>query len=249
MGRHAFAVFLLLGVAGVVTALTTALVGLTSASLQPRASGHSLVEPVAASRSDDRLCEGDPPSPPERAAPLALAGPSTHEAPDAVAPSALAVQAPPDEPSAPVSLDTPEAATAAMAAVQPTPGDQAAALQQLVAQSQRENEQLGQMSDQLAAERRQAADDEARRQAKAEQAAAQHAATVAALATLRQASELLVNGNTDGLGDQLAGAEAALSGRRRLDVEAAREALARSDIFQARVYLAFALALRPPRGS
>ncbi len=61
---------------------------------------------------------------------------------------------------------------------------------------------------------------------------------------MRQASALLVNGNTDGVDDQLAGAEAGLSGRRRLYVEAAREALGQSDIFQARLYLAYALTQR-----
>jgi hypothetical protein len=44
--------------------------------------------------------------------------------------------------------------------------------------------------------------------------------------------------------DELSRAEEALSGRTRLDVEAAREALARSDLYPAREYLAAALAER-----
>jgi hypothetical protein len=73
---------------------------------------------------------------------------------------------------------------------------------------------------------------------------AQHAATLEALDALRQAEALLAGGNSDGVDDQLSRAEAALSGRTRLDVEAAREALARSDLYPARQYLAAALAER-----
>jgi hypothetical protein len=47
--------------------------------------------------------------------------------------------------------------------------------------------------------------------------------------------------------DELSRAEEALSGRTRLDVEAAREALARSDLYPAREYLAAALAERRVR--
>ena len=77
-----------------------------------------------------------------------------------------------------------------------------------------------------------------------EQAAVQHAETLEALATLRQAEAMLETGNSDGVDDELRRAEAALSGRTRLDVEAAREALAREDLFPARQYLAAALAER-----
>jgi hypothetical protein len=76
--------------------------------------------------------------------------------------------------------------------------------------------------------------------------AAQHAETLEALDTLRQAAALLATGDSDGVDEELLGAEAALSGRTRLDVEAAREALARSDLFAARQYLASALAERRP---
>ena len=57
----------------------------------------------------------------------------------------------------------------------------------------------------------------------------------------------LETGNSDGVDDELRRAEAALSGRTRLDVEAAREALAREDLLPARQYLAAALAERRAR--
>jgi hypothetical protein len=74
--------------------------------------------------------------------------------------------------------------------------------------------------------------------------AAQHAATLDALDTLRRADASLAIGDSDGLDDQLVSAEAALSGRTRLDVEAAREAIARSNLLPARQFLAAALAER-----
>jgi hypothetical protein len=123
---------------------------------------------------------------------------------------------------------------------QPPPG-RPGAVQQLVAQSQQENEQLGQIDEQLAASLQQAADDAWRRQAVAAQAAAQHAATLEALETLRRSEALLATGDSDGVDAELARAEGALSGRSRLDVEAAREALARSDLYPARQYLEAAL--------
>jgi hypothetical protein len=46
--------------------------------------------------------------------------------------------------------------------------------------------------------------------------------------------------------DELGLAEAVLSGRTRLDVEAAREALAQSNLLTAREYLAAALSERRP---
>lgn len=72
--------------------------------------------------------------------------------------------------------------------------------------------------------------------------AAQHAATLQALDVLRQAEASLAAGDSDGVDDELARAEEALSGRTRRDVDAAREALARSDLYPARWYLAAALA-------
>ena len=144
-----------------------------------------------------------------------------------------------------VSYDVPDARAPAPAPQPPLDSQaQVAALQRLVAQSMQQTETLGQIDDQLAAQRQQAADEEARRQAVAEREATQQAATLQALGTLRQAQALLATGNSDGLDDELARAEAALSGRTRLDVDGAREALARSDLFQTRQYLAAALAER-----
>jgi hypothetical protein len=122
--------------------------------------------------------------------------------------------------------------------------DQVAALQQMVDESRQANEQLWQIDEQLAAMRQQAAEEAAQRQADAEQEAAQHAATLEALGSLRQAEEQLQEGNSDGVDEGLSRAESALSGRTLLDVEAAREALSRSDLFPARQYLAAALAER-----
>jgi hypothetical protein len=101
-------------------------------------------------------------------------------------------------------------------AVLPPPRDPGAALQQIVAQ----------------------------RQYEVEREAARHAATLEALGLLRQAEALLATGDSDGVDDDLALAEAALSGRTLLDVQAAREALGREDLLPARQYLAAALAER-----
>jgi hypothetical protein len=117
----------------------------------------------------------------------------------------------------------------------------------LVLQSEQENEQLGRIGNQLTALRLQAYEEEWRRQAVWEEEAAQQAATLQALETLRYAERMLATGNADGLDDELANAEAVLSGRTRLDVEAAREALANEDLYPARQYLAAALAERRVR--
>ena len=141
----------------------------------------------------------------------------------------------------------PDDATPSAGAVLPPPDSQVAPLQQLVLQSEQENEQLGRIDNQLTALRLQAYEEEWRRQAVWEQEAAQQAATLQALETLRYAERMLATGNADGVDDELANAEAALSGRTRLDVEAAREALANEDLYPARQYLAAALAERRVR--
>ena len=129
--------------------------------------------------------------------------------------------------------------------VPPAPPDgRAAYLQELVEQARQQNEQLAEIDDELAARRRQAAEEESERQAEAEQESAQHAATLQALDTLRRVEEMLAFGNSDGVDEELANASGALWGRTRLDVEAAREALSNEDLFLAREYLAAALAER-----
>jgi len=97
-------------------------------------------------------------------------------------------------------------------------------------------------SDQVTLLRQELADEEARRQDERAVQTARHTLTLQALDILRQAQASLATGASDGVDDELARAEAALSGRTRLDVEAAREALARSDLLPARQYLAAALA-------
>ena len=127
--------------------------------------------------------------------------------------------------------------------VPPAPPDgRAAYLQELVEQARQQNEQLAEIDDELAARRRQAAEEESERQAEAEQESAQRAATLQALDTLRRVEAMLAFGNSDGVDEELANASEALWGRRRLDVEAAREALSNEDLFLAREYLAAALA-------
>ena len=105
-----------------------------------------------------------------------------------------------------------------------------------------ETETLGHIDEELAVQRQQAADEEVRRQGMAEREATKQVATLQALGDLRQAQAMLATGNSDGLDDELARAEATLSGRTRLDVDAAREALGRSDLFQTRQCLSAALA-------
>jgi len=187
-------------------ALTATLAVLASSSRGHSASGH-LAEPVAEMAAESSVTV--PPAPLHEDAP---------------------VEAPAD---GPMSEDAPDASEV-QAAPLPPPA-RGAALQELVAQSRQENEQLAELRQQLAAE-------ESRRQDEATQEAEQHAARLEALDTLRQAEASLATGDSDGVDDKLVRAETALSGRTRLDVEAAREALARSDLFPAREYLVAALA-------
>jgi hypothetical protein len=143
-----------------------------------------------------------------------------------------------------VGYDATDAQAPSAPPASPPTDARAAYLQDLVAQARQQNEQLAEIDDELAAQRRQAAQKEARRQAEARQESAQQAATLQALDTLRRAEAMLAFGNSDGVDDQLANASRALWGRTRLDVDAAREALANEDLFLARQYLAAALAER-----
>ncbi len=137
---------------------------------------------------------------------------------------------------APADHDAPDASAVAAVPAAPVP--------QAPAQAGLETEQLGPVEDQLVQLRQQLAAEEAQRQEEKTEEAAQHAATLEALDALRQAEASLATGDADGVDEELAGAEAALSGRTRLDIEAAREALARSDLMPARQFLAAALAER-----
>jgi len=130
--------------------------------------------------------------------------------------------------------------------VPPASNAQLSALQELVTQLRQENDQLEHFDEQLSSARRASADEELSRDEEVQSQAARHTATVQALETLRQVDALLEIGDSDGVDDQLAVAEAALAGPTRIDVDAAREALERSDLYAARMYLAAALAERRP---
>ena len=218
-------------IAAMVVALAVVGVALTRSSRNPGERRKSSAEQIDGSPSGSLRTgaaaptapvESKAPSQPEGAARLARSELASSEALNAAMPSPGAVPAPPDS--------------------------QVAPLQQLVVQSDLENEQLGWIANQLAALRLQAYQEEWRRQearpAAAEQEDAQQAATLQALDSLRYAERMLAIGNSDGVDDELANAETALSGRTRLDVEAARDALANEDLYPARQYLAAALAER-----
>jgi type IV secretory pathway VirB10-like protein len=118
----------------------------------------------------------------------------------------------------------------------------ASAVARVIGEARQENDELARIDRELAEGLQEAADEAWRREAVAAQAAARHAAILESLATLRRSDALLATGDSDGVDDELARAAAALSGRTLLDVEAAREALAREDLYPARQYLEAALA-------
>lgn len=99
---------------------------------------------------------------------------------------------------------------------------------------------VGEMHE-LALLRQEIADEDALRQDARTARAERRAATLQSLDILRRAEASLAAGDSDGVDDLLVRAEAALWGRRRLDVEAAREALSRSDLAPAREFLEAAL--------
>jgi len=177
----------------------------------------------------DTPSDGSPQAAPAQSASIEGAPVSPPPAGTAVTPSAPTSRVPASEAAPSVPL---------------APDGRAAYLQQLIAEARQQNEQLSEIHDQLAAQQEQAAEAESERQAEAEQQSAQHAATLRALDTLRHAEAMLAIGNSDGVDDELASASTALSGRTRLDVDAAREALKNEDLFLARQYLAAALAER-----
>jgi hypothetical protein len=239
--------------AGTVAALTSVVVALATASRDQDQSGHSSAGPATASSSSS---PGPAPSvspatpeerrSPQRAAPLPRSEPaSSSDAGNAPAAVPTAGNTSPSG-NAPPSGDTPPSGNPAPSGNTQRSDEQLAALQELVAQSRLQNEQLWYIDEQLASVRRQAADAEFRRVAEKEQEAAQHAATLQALDVLRRAEALLAVGDYEGVEAELGRAEAALPGRTRVDVDAAREALGRSDLYAARVYLAAALAERRP---
>jgi hypothetical protein len=236
-----------IALAAMATAVAALVLVLTNAAREAHLSERFSAGRVAASASGSPRPTPDPvsipvqrntPSQQQAATPLPRSEPVSSDALDAgAAAPATAVLS--------VNSDAADAGAAAPATALPSRSDeQVAALRQLVTQAQQESEQLGHIDYDLLALRQQAAYEAWRRQEEAQQMAAQHAATLEALGTLRQAEALLAFGNSDGVDEQLARAEWALSGRTLLDVEAAREALSRSDLYPARQYLAAALAER-----
>ena len=215
---------------GMITLVATALLLVAGASREREAFAQSSAGPIdapsvgspqKAPAAQSASIEGSPASPPQAGTALPGSEPTSHGPAVAAAPS---VPPPPTVP--------------------PPPGGRAAYLQQLVAEARQQNEQLSEIHDQLAAQQEQAAEAESERQAEVEEQSAEHAATLRALDTLRRAEAMLAFGNSDGVADELANASTALWGRTRLDVDAAREALANEDLFLAREYLAAALAER-----
>jgi hypothetical protein len=212
---------------GMMTAVAVVLLVLASASREGDARAQSGQEPIDA-----------PPvgsSQPEPAAlPASLQG-------ETLSPSQAGRRLPGSEL---VGYDATDAQTPSAPPARPPSDGRAAYLQELVSQARQQNEQLTRIDDELAAQRRQAAQEEAQRQAEAQEESAQQAATLQALDTIRHVEWRLAFGNSDGVDDELANASIALWGRTRLDVDAARQALANEDLFLARQYLAAALAER-----
>ena len=221
---------------GMITLVATALLLVAGASREREAFARSSAGPIdapsvgspqEAAAAQSASIEGAPASPPQAGTGLPRSEPTSHGPTVAAAPS---VPPPPTVPPSP--------------SVPPPPDGRAAYLQQLVAEAREQNEQLSEIHDQLAMQQEQAAEAESERQAEVEEQSAEHAATLRALDTLRRAEAMLAFGNSDGVADELANASTALWGRTRLDVDAAREALANEDLFLARQYLTAALAER-----
>jgi hypothetical protein len=238
----------------ILTALTTVAILRTGASRAPQPRGQvaesqadaSIEGPVAASAiSQPPSLPNDqaPSSPTSDLQPASAASPVPVERTASPQPQG-GTRTPRLEPVSdnPADAGAPAPATSATDVQLAALKAQVAALEQLVEQSRLVSDQLGQINAQLQAQRQQVADAEAAQQDAAEQEAAQQAATLEALGTLRQAQVLLAFGNSDGVDEQLRRAEAALSGKTLLNVEAAREALSREDLYPARYYLAAALA-------
>lgn len=115
-----------------------------------------------------------------------------------------------------------------------------AALEQQIQQRTDEREQLELVNQQLAALRAQLADAEQKVQAQAEQQQAMRENAEQAVNLLAQAQAQLAAGSSN-VAEALSAAETALSGQARLDVAAARQALAHDDLYNARRLLAAAL--------
>jgi len=121
--------------------------------------------------------------------------------------------------------------------------DQVTYLKELVDELREENQKLGTVDDQVAALRQDLADQRAERQYEAEEEAAHQDAVLQVLDMLRHDEDTLATGDTDGVAADLAYAEALLTGNALYEVQAARDALSREDLYPAREHLATAIAL------
>jgi hypothetical protein len=117
------------------------------------------------------------------------------------------------------------------------PGRPAAALEELVEEGRQQN-------DRMEAFWQGRADEVARQEAAADERAARRAEALQALRNLRNAQVDLATGDTEGVDGILARAETVLDERTRVDLEAARAALAQEDLYRAREDIGAALAER-----
>jgi len=124
--------------------------------------------------------------------------------------------------------------------------DEAADLRRMVDELQAGNRQLGTLDEEVAALRQDLADQRAEKQYEADEATAQKATLLEVLDMLRRDENVLATGDTEGVDEDLADAESALTGNALYEVQAAREALAREDIYPARQHIAAAIALGSP---
>ena len=113
-------------------------------------------------------------------------------------------------------------------------------LEQQLQTQQTQADLQAQTNQELSALRQQIADADAQRQADRQGAAVQQQNVQVAMSALNAAQAQLAGGSTD-LGDALDRASASLTGQARLEVESARAALSRSDLYEARQHLAAAI--------
>ncbi len=113
-------------------------------------------------------------------------------------------------------------------------------LEQTLAQTQQQSQDLQQIAAELRQLRAQVAEAEARRQAEEQAQAARHQQIQSAVDALGRAQYALASGNDD-IAAALDQAQAVLEGQAQRDVQAARAALQNRDLALARTYLAAAI--------
>ncbi len=113
-------------------------------------------------------------------------------------------------------------------------------LEQMLAQTQRQSQELQQIAAELRQLRAQVAEAEARRQAEEQAQAARRQQIQATVDALGRAQYALAGGNDD-IAAALDQAQAVLEGQAQRDLQAARAALQNRDLAQARAYLSAAI--------